>query len=68
MDYIRGMFDVMSSQYTSQEEMELSDTFKYPKQMEYKSSHDYLSDRCKQLCLKHLWELQKIRQKFLKLE
>ena len=43
----------MSSQYTGQE-MELSDAFKYPKQIEYKSSHHYLSDRCKQLRLKHL--------------
>ena len=68
MDYIRGMFDIMSSQYTGQEEMELSDAFKYPKQIEYKLSHDYLSDRCKQLRLKHLWELQEIDQKLSKLE
>ena len=67
MDYIRGMFDVMSSQYTGQD-MELSDAFKYPKQIEYKSSHDYLLDRCKQLRLKHLWQLQEIDQKLSKLE
>ena len=67
MDYIRGMFDVMSSQYTGQEEMKLSDAFKYPKQIEYESSHDYLSDRCKQLRLKHLWELQEIDSETLQI-
>ena len=63
IEYIRGMFDVMSSQYSSEEEMELSDVFKYPKQIEYKSSEDNLSDRCKDLQLRHLWHLQDIEKK-----
>ena len=68
IEYIRGMFDVMSSQYSGEEEMELSDVFKYPKQIEYKSSEDNLSDRCKDLQLQHMRHLQDIEKKLGKFQ
>ena len=52
-EYIRGMFDVMASHYSSKEEMQLNDIFKYRKLIEYKLAEDKLPDQLKDMQLRH---------------
>ena len=51
--YIQGIFDVMASDYSGEEEMELNDIFKFPKPIEYKSEEDRLPDHVKHMQLRH---------------
>ena len=53
-EYIRGMFDVMASHYSREEEMELNDIFKFPKPIEYKLREDKWPDVLKDMQLRHL--------------
>ena len=53
----------MSIQHSGKVEMQLRVELKYPKQIEYSSSEEHLSDMSKNLRLWHLWELQEIDQK-----
>ena len=53
-EYIRGMFDVMASHYSGEEEMELNDIFKFPKPTEYKLREDKWPDLLKDMQLQHL--------------
>ena len=57
------MFEVMSIEYSGKVEMQLGDELKYPKQIEYSSLEEHLSDMYKIWNLWHLWELQEIDKK-----
>ena len=63
IEYIKGMFEVMSIEYSGKVKMQLRVELKYPKQIQYSSSEEHLSDMCKNLRLRHFWELQQIDKK-----
>ena len=59
-DYIKGIFEVMSTQYSGEVHIELRDDLKYPQQIQCGFLQRHLSDVCKKLKLNHLFELQSI--------
>ena len=62
-EYIQGMFDVMASHYSGEEEMELKDIFKFPKPIEYKSEEDRLPHYVKHMQLRHAHQWKQIEKR-----
>ena len=62
-EYIQGMFDVMASHYSGEEEMELKDIFKFPKPIEHKSEEDRLPHYVKHMQLRHALQWKQIEKR-----